>query len=448
MLNIKRASLGAIMTGLLLMLAAAGLQTETPAEAAILTWKANLTGAEENPPVPAGFGTGTGEFYFDDAPSERTLTYFVTVTGIDAANVTAAHIHRGPVGVNGPVIYPITAPDGTAAGITYFAGTQKLTEADVADLRAGNLYVNVHSVANPGGFARAQLFLPGSSAIISSIQGTIDAWNDQDVERFIAGFTDAGLVDVLALDPETAEADLETFIGEDEVSLSSLTNVRISGTTATGDLVLEVGNALEAYTQDFVLEGGIWKLDSAVLVPAPVPAGVQTVDMELREFAFVYDKSKVTSGRFAIEYDNTGDQVHEIVLFKLDTTAPLLQFLQSVDMEGPPPEELEFIAARAPIEAGEQGNIVFSQPLSNGRYALICFLPDTDDPEETPHFIKGMFSEFPVDAGGGGVTPPSTGDAGLIASHSQELSLSFLALGAIAIVAGLGGLTVAARRVR
>ncbi|MDS4040480.1 MAG: CHRD domain-containing protein [Candidatus Competibacter sp.] len=33
----------------------------------------------------------------------------------------------------------------------------KLTDAQYASLRAGNLYVNVHTVAHPGGEPRAQL---------------------------------------------------------------------------------------------------------------------------------------------------------------------------------------------------------------------------------------------------------------------------------------------------
>jgi hypothetical protein len=41
--------------------------------------------------------------------------------------------------------------------------------------------------------------------------------------------------------------------------------------------------------------------------------------------------------------------------------------------------------------------MAFEAPLEPGRYALVCFFPDTDDPEMTPHAEKGMASEFTVE---------------------------------------------------
>ena len=72
----------------------------------------------------------------------------VTISGIAQGEVTAAHIHRGPVGVNGPIVYNLST-----VGFTQVAGSITLTAADVADLKAGNFYVNAHSLTNPGGFA-------------------------------------------------------------------------------------------------------------------------------------------------------------------------------------------------------------------------------------------------------------------------------------------------------
>ena len=106
-----------------------------------------LWGSNEVPPVTTqAYGTGVVNI----AP-DRSVT--VTLSVIDMAP-TAAHIHEGAAGSNGPVIVPLrkiserafTAPDNA-----------KLTETQYTAYKAGNLYVNVHSAKNPGGEIRAQI---------------------------------------------------------------------------------------------------------------------------------------------------------------------------------------------------------------------------------------------------------------------------------------------------
>ena len=74
----------------------------------------------------------------------------MTTTGIAG---TAAHIHEAPSGKNGPVIIPLTKNGDTYA----VAAGAMLTDAQFASFQAGNLYVNVHTTANPGGELRGQL---------------------------------------------------------------------------------------------------------------------------------------------------------------------------------------------------------------------------------------------------------------------------------------------------
>jgi hypothetical protein len=126
------------------------------AEAAVFTFEVQATGAEENPAVTNYPGSAFARFTFNDVT--RELTYAVTVSGISTNQVLFAHIHRGARGVNGPIVHFISAVPFTQA-----AGTIALSEADVADLRAGNFYLNVHSVDFPGGFARGQMILPAAA---------------------------------------------------------------------------------------------------------------------------------------------------------------------------------------------------------------------------------------------------------------------------------------------
>jgi len=74
----------------------------------------------------------------------------VTTKGIAG---TAAHIHEAPAGKNGPVIIPLDKD-----GDTYkVPANAKLTDAQFASFKAGNLYVNVHTAAHPDGELRGQL---------------------------------------------------------------------------------------------------------------------------------------------------------------------------------------------------------------------------------------------------------------------------------------------------
>lgn len=126
------------------------------ANAAQVTFEVRAVGAQENPAV-TGPGSALGRFTFDD--QTRQLKFAVSVSGLSPNLVTASHIHRGATGVNGPIVHFISA-----TGFTQVEGTITLSEADVADLRAGNFYLNVHSVDNPGGFARGQMILPAAAA--------------------------------------------------------------------------------------------------------------------------------------------------------------------------------------------------------------------------------------------------------------------------------------------
>ena len=106
-----------------------------------------LTGAQEVPPVNT---TATANAVVMIAP-DKSVSGAITTTGIDA---TAAHIHEGAAGANGPVIVPMVK-DGENKFV--FPAGAKVTDAQYDAYKAGKLYINVHSAANPGGELRAQL---------------------------------------------------------------------------------------------------------------------------------------------------------------------------------------------------------------------------------------------------------------------------------------------------
>jgi hypothetical protein len=106
-----------------------------------------LSGANEVPPVTSS-ASGTATVTINP---DRSVSVKVSASGMTA---TASHIHEAAAGSNGPVIVPFTK-----TGDNAFASAEgaKLTESQYAAYKAGNLYVNVHSAAHPGGEIRAQI---------------------------------------------------------------------------------------------------------------------------------------------------------------------------------------------------------------------------------------------------------------------------------------------------
>jgi 5'-nucleotidase len=86
---------------------------------------------------------------------------------IKAADITlpaaAAHIHRGAVGVAGPVVVTLSPPgaDGTSSGCR--SGVDRALIADITENQQ-NYYVNVHTSDFPAGAIRGQLWVPGQAA--------------------------------------------------------------------------------------------------------------------------------------------------------------------------------------------------------------------------------------------------------------------------------------------
>ena len=111
---------------------------------------AKLTGAAEAPGPGDTKGSGTVQVTLN--PDKGEVCYDLTVADIQEA--TAAHIHEGAMGKDGPVKVALDAPKtGSAKGCK---------SADAAVVKAimqnpANYYVNVHNAAFPKGAVRGQL---------------------------------------------------------------------------------------------------------------------------------------------------------------------------------------------------------------------------------------------------------------------------------------------------
>ena len=133
------------------------------------TFHATLSGKAQSPPIDT---PAHGRATFVLSSDGQSLSYRLYVADID--DVLMAHIHIAPAGQEGPAavwLYPAHPPamekEGKFTGVLAHGSItaadlrgplQGKTIADlVADIKAGNAYVNVHSKAHPGGEIRGQI---------------------------------------------------------------------------------------------------------------------------------------------------------------------------------------------------------------------------------------------------------------------------------------------------
>jgi hypothetical protein len=132
-------------------------QTRTTADSARPKF-AVLSGANEISPSGrrnAGDRTGRGSFTMLRT-SSGTLCFGLVVNGI--ADPTAAHVHRGRRGRNGPIVITLGTPNdgnpGSSSGCLQ-GFSPSLTREIVT--HPSRFYVNVHNADFPGGALRGQL---------------------------------------------------------------------------------------------------------------------------------------------------------------------------------------------------------------------------------------------------------------------------------------------------
>lgn len=144
------------LAGVALVVAAPGARAAEDAEIPIP--QLTLLPSNEVPPVDQN---AIG--YFSGSVAADHIDFDLSA---DGDTFTQAHFHIGAAGANGPVVAFLFGP---VEGQTYIHPTGVIKEANLVGPLAGNfkgflealakgeIYVNAHSVAHPGGVVRAQL---------------------------------------------------------------------------------------------------------------------------------------------------------------------------------------------------------------------------------------------------------------------------------------------------
>ncbi len=147
---------------LIILLLIVGLATYS--FAAGKSFKSMLSGSQCVPTVET---MAKGDATFTPMNDEKALSYYVTVSDIE--NVTAAHIHLGKKGENGPPVAVITnekragkfsgtLAEGTITQKDLIGSMEGKSVKDlIKQIKKGNAYLNVHTDKYPNGEIRGQI---------------------------------------------------------------------------------------------------------------------------------------------------------------------------------------------------------------------------------------------------------------------------------------------------
>lgn len=225
--------------------------------------------------------------------------------------------------------------------------------------------------------ATLTLFRLKQGVTVEELQPALEA-----VDRAFAGEGDPAEAINAALELADVVAELDAEPGQAQ---------RVSLVLAEGEYVLDHApypmeeGALPAHSFRPFTVGGE--------VQAETPAA--DVEVEMVDFAFALP-SGIGAGEQLWRVRNSGEQLHHMVIFRLNEGAGTRDVLAWLESEvGPPPgDSAGYVGIMSPGYSAD-----YQLDLTPGRYVAICFMPDhRGDATGQPHFMLGMIQEFEIAA--------------------------------------------------
>lgn len=206
--------------------------------------------ALQSVPLKTSTASGLGFITYN---GNGDLVAHVNTTGVDDA--VMAHIHNAVAGRNGLVLIGLSQDAADPAH--WFVTGANLDAAGLAALNAAELYINIHTPANPGGEIRGQIVPPTREVSFTEMTG------DEVVVAGSTGVTTtASAVAALTLDPAA-----HTAIGH--INTSGLTDA--TSATLNQAPMGQNGPVIVDFTQDNT-DLSHWSADSIVFSDAQFTA--------------------------------------------------------------------------------------------------------------------------------------------------------------------------------
>ena len=267
--------------------------------------------------------------------------------------------------------------------------TAQTMEQRIRDVLLGNLAATPVPIPSEEEAAAAQ--------IESILKDVADAFNRKNVDAYLASWTDKGLQEGFAVSRDEALQYLTESIGEPLIEFRNVSGVELTDSGATFEVDFVDGAVVKHSRLSIIDQGKGPQIDGIEYLDTPIPEGTTAVDLGLREFAFDFDANAIGNGNIAFKVRNAGKQQHEAVLVNVPEGVDVAAAYQQAFDSETEPQGFETIAYGGPFDPGATSSLVFTEVLAPGRYALVCFFPDSDDPEGTPHAFKGMIGGFTIE---------------------------------------------------
>jgi uncharacterized cupredoxin-like copper-binding protein len=168
--------------------------------------------------------------------------------------------------------------------------------------------------------------------------------------------------------------------------------------------------------------------DSAAVATTTEAAAPTTLNVTSTDYAYALDTETVSAGLVEVNQVNEGAENHQVTLIRLQDGQSAPDVAAGLEAEGD-----HFVAddtyAGGPNNtvAGATGSATV--PLTEGEYALICFIPNQDGES---HFALGMVAQLEV------VPAPESVEAPLPPEADQTVTMSDFAFDQPADFAGQG----------
>jgi uncharacterized cupredoxin-like copper-binding protein len=175
----------------------------------------------------------------------------------------------------------------------------------------------------------------------------------------------------------------------------------LGGQTLEGTVVLRPGRyALICWVpapdgQLHVHKGMFTQLEVTGVEPGtPAVPALPRADVSITMLDYGYHLPRMRAGRQVIRVFNAGPQAHELVMVRLvpgRSARDAAEWAERGQTGAAPGVMVGGVAALTPGRVAQ-----FTAVLTQGEYALICFVPDQRDGRGHPHTARGMIRQFSI----------------------------------------------------